>query len=227
MREIYSTILIFGVFGGIINYFMQETSPLEKVKKSKYQLFKSIFIGLAAAFLVPLFLNMISSDLIVESATDKNKLLVVGGLCLIAAISSKAFIYTLSDKLLVDFKKRIAVVEEEILPIVDKETESDSASFSFDRSKKRIVGFKDSDTNKIKVLRALCEGKYTYRSINGIIDETEIDEEEARNILENLMSNNSIGLNEGKNGVRYYITNNGRGMLYTYDKIKDSELNLA
>ncbi|PKM52379.1 MAG: hypothetical protein CVV02_01105 [Firmicutes bacterium HGW-Firmicutes-7] len=224
MGEIYMTILVFGAFGGIINYFMQEGSSLETVKKTKYQLFKSIFIGLAAAFLVPLFLNMISSDLIVESATDKNKLLVVGGFCLIAAISSKSFINTLSDKLLVDFRKRITEVEEELQPIIEKETESDSASFSFDRSQKRIVGFKDSDTDKIKVLRTLCGGKYTYRSINGIIDETEIGEEEVKAALENLLSNNSVGLSESKNGLRYYITNYGRGLLYTYDKIKAEEL---
>jgi len=51
----------------------------------KSSLLRSLVIGIGASFLVPLFLNMISSDLMRQMDQDAGKLLVFVGFCLIAA----------------------------------------------------------------------------------------------------------------------------------------------
>jgi hypothetical protein len=59
--------------------------------------------GMAASFLIPLFLNTISSTLLSNYLEGQGKhvdLLVFAGFCLLAALSSEAFIRTLSDRVL-------------------------------------------------------------------------------------------------------------------------------
>jgi DNA-binding MarR family transcriptional regulator len=69
-------------------------------------------IGIAASFLVPLFLQMISSDLLQRGASDHLALFVFAGFCLIAAISSKAFIRTLSEQVLKEVRAAKAEAQE-------------------------------------------------------------------------------------------------------------------
>src|SRR5437867_2893388 len=126
-----------GLLGGAVNHFLsQETDPNQKY------LGRSLWVGLAASFMVPLFLNMISSNLIdsirgnATTPADKSKLFVFAGFCLVAAISSRAFIRTLSDRVLREAKEakeqaiqanaNVAEVKLEIEPIVAKETETES-----------------------------------------------------------------------------------------------------
>jgi hypothetical protein len=57
-------------------------------------------MGVVAAFIVPLFLSTISSDLLSSGVTDRLKLFVFGGFCIVAAIGSRAFIHNISDAVL-------------------------------------------------------------------------------------------------------------------------------
>jgi tetratricopeptide (TPR) repeat protein len=57
-----------------------------------------LVLEVGASFLVPFFLDSISSDLIRQTKADKSKLFVFAGFCLLFAISSRAFIKNLSDK---------------------------------------------------------------------------------------------------------------------------------
>src|SRR5437764_7659640 len=82
-----------GLLGGAVNYFLsQEIDPNQKYFG------RSLWLGLAASFMVPLFLNMISSNLIdsirgnAATPGDKSKLLVFAGFCIVAALSSRSFI---------------------------------------------------------------------------------------------------------------------------------------
>src|SRR5262247_1390247 len=84
-----------GVLGGFINYYLNRHDQTCKHTAREY-----VVIGVGAALLVPLFLNMISSNLLERSETDTKALLVILGFCLVGAISSKAFIQTLSDQIL-------------------------------------------------------------------------------------------------------------------------------
>jgi len=54
--------LLAGLFGGAVNYFLIHQID-DKFSKS-YLIFKSLFLGVAAAILVPLFLNTIGSNIL-------------------------------------------------------------------------------------------------------------------------------------------------------------------
>ncbi len=113
-----------GMLGGAVNFFLAEApaekapeKPSEKsraaeksnaVKPLKW--WQHLIIGVSAAFVVPVFLNSIGSNLIAEfksqvvTADVLSKLLVLDGFCLLAAISSRAFIRSMSDFLLQQVK---------------------------------------------------------------------------------------------------------------------------
>lgn len=110
-----------GMLGGAVNFFMADPPPekaapanstTEKSSGAKpLKWWQHLIIGVSAAFVVPVFLNMISSTLISEIKgyiTDPgilSKLLVLDGFCLLAAISSRAFIRSMSDFLLQQVKE--------------------------------------------------------------------------------------------------------------------------
>lgn len=102
------TILIISIFsgvvGGIINWTITSTQ-----NQAKISIWKLITLGVGAALLVPLFLEFVSSEILNElttcdcskpsSESIKNYLLFTG-YCLIAGISSQAFINKLSQSVL-------------------------------------------------------------------------------------------------------------------------------
>jgi hypothetical protein len=114
---IIGVILFAGALGGWINYLVSLTQgeksdkpdliqEVTSVRVPRWQgLWRSLLLGIGAAFLVPLFLNMISSTLVdnihnPEKGYDYPKVLVFLGFCLVASISSTAFIKTISDRVL-------------------------------------------------------------------------------------------------------------------------------
>ena len=106
-----STIAICGVIGGIIGY-------IEELNSGKngdiWHFLKYLLLGLSAAFVVPLFLNTISSTLIKDVLNTGSpgsivSLLVVAGFCLIASISSRRFIERITDKILQQVNQAVEV----------------------------------------------------------------------------------------------------------------------
>ncbi|MBN2443723.1 MAG: hypothetical protein JXJ04_20345 [Spirochaetales bacterium] len=96
--------LLAGTFGGIINYYLESENQPKKNKRS-FLLRKSIFLGVGASFIVPLFLYLISSNLIKMSDLDPKEILIFLGFCLIASISSRKFIETISSRILKEVKE--------------------------------------------------------------------------------------------------------------------------
>src|SRR6266542_1197792 len=179
---ILSIMIAAGLLGGAVNYFLsQETDPNQKYFG------RSLWVGLAASFMVPLFLNMISSNLIdsirgnATTPGDKSKLFVFAGFCLVAAISSRAFIRTLSDRVLreakeakqqaLDAKADVAEMQSVIEPIVAKETESESPAESASTA---LLQTSLDDAEKT-ILRVLATGGWTLRSLSGIAKDSKLE----------------------------------------------------
>lgn len=90
--------MVAGTFGGAVNVLMQTTG---KVKAREWV--TGIASGTAAVFLVPLFLKLSTSQLLVDLLAGKDAAIngfVYFAFCLVAAVSSKKFIETLSEKIL-------------------------------------------------------------------------------------------------------------------------------
>lgn len=160
--------ILSGGFGGYLNYLHNfdtvekdqknaeaefEKSIVEKDQKNKIARFKYILLGIGAALLVPVFLQMISSNL--ANSKENNDYLIFGGFCLIAAIFSRRFITTIGERIL-EVAKNAEKKAEESIQIAEEgkqkaeegiqriETESLSAALK-NIDPKESIALKDMD----------------------------------------------------------------------------------
>ena len=99
MIQLIVVMIVAGIAGGTVNYAL--LSDGDRTGWGAWC--RASGMGLAASFLMPLFLNTISSSLvpnILDAKGGAGDILFFAGFCLLAAISSRAFITTLSDKIL-------------------------------------------------------------------------------------------------------------------------------
>jgi len=208
--------LVAGLVGGGLNYFRSQTEDAPSADPRQ-----SLLGGVIASFLVPLFLNMISSNLLdaikgtANTAGDVSKLFVFAGFCLLAAVSSRSFIATLTDRVLKEAKatrQEVKQIKSEVEPIIDKETEKEPQEIS-----PLTVSVADNiSTNDDvrKVLNALANSRFTLRTRTGIVQETHIDQVEVDRILATLVETGLAGRAEimvhGKPKTRWYINEKGR-----------------
>jgi hypothetical protein len=229
--------IVAGILGGIVNYLLEWKGDPEGSS-----LGRSIAVGIAASFLVPLFLNMISSNLtdqIRGSSTtnaDLSKLLVFAGFCLVAAISSTAFIKSLSDRILQEAKearkiaheadKKASEAQSVLQPLVDKETENEAPTGSLALS----VPVPAINQNERKVLQQLADGKWVLRTRTGIARETGIAKAEVDGIMDELKKRKLVDCRwivgtAGEKKRRWYITRKGRdAMIAIHSQTSTSDL---
>jgi hypothetical protein len=212
-----------GILGGIVNYLLERKADPEGSSVGK-----SIAIGIVASFLVPLFLNMISSNLTDQirgtptSSPDLPKILVFAGFCLVAAISSTAFIKTLSDRILQEAKeakkvahqaeKKVSEVQSEMQPLVDKETEDEVPSNAAVPLAGSVALI---DPNERNILQNLANGKWVLRTRTGVAKETGIGKSEVDRMMDDLRKRELVDYRwivgkPGEKKRRWYITRNGR-----------------
>lgn len=213
-----------GLLGGGVNYFLSKADDPENTTVTK-----SLFVGVGASLLVPLFLNMLSSDLLDSSKAFPYRALVFLGFCLIAAITSKAFITTLADKVLKEARqakqeaaeaKTVAEnVTSAIAPIVSKETEPTGGDDDDDNDEgtkaqedaASALALEDFEKD---VLKALGSSKYTLRSTGGVIRDTKAGSAaQVLDALNKLIAKDLAGVRQGKNGELWYLTTAGRKLL--------------
>jgi len=102
--------VIAGVGGGTVSY------ALSRPEKFEWRPWMwNLVAGLGASFLMPLFLRTVSSTLlskILDGSSEPDDMLVFGAFCLLAAISSKTFIQTLSDRVLAEARRARQLAEQ-------------------------------------------------------------------------------------------------------------------
>lgn len=146
-----SIMVVSGAFGGYLNYLHNfDTKDQEKRDfgtRSKY-----ILLGIGAAFLIPLFLKMLESELLSQDSDNLNYL-IFAGFCLIAAIFSRRFISSIGDKVLEAAKN----AEKAAL---ESKQKSESTQRELLSTKERIedvklaVDIKQSETQPLKAMDA-------------------------------------------------------------------------
>ena len=170
--EIYVVLLIIilgGSLGGLVSAFISEDADV-----SWAFCCRRIVIGLGAAFLVPLFLNMISSNLLEQARTTPSAYLIFAGFCIISAVSSKVFISSISDRLIRQVKEveeKLRAVKESVEPILIKEKEPETRAQFATRSEPQSP-VSDSERS---ILQALNNGAYSMRTLDGIAKDTSLD----------------------------------------------------
>jgi hypothetical protein len=216
-----------GVTGGVVNYMFLSKDQREGWRS----FFTSIIGGLAASFIMPLFLKTISSNLVtnlldtegvidasgkLQSKGTIEDVLVFAGFCLIAAISSKAFIQTLSDKVLreareakqrtKDLEKEVDEIEKAVSPLVESEdTQISQIVTEAEHEFPHIA-----ETQKA-ILMALDRSHYTLRSPSGLAKDLKMVIEDVLHELEELKAMGLVReLARKKGGVRWSISTSGR-----------------
>jgi len=217
--------LLCGAGGGLINHQLNSSiteKSEQKVQKNDKQkvdsLQKCIFIGLGASFLVPLLLNMISSNLLETSGQNALDYFILAGFCLTASISSRAFITTISEKVLRlarEAKEESSETKKELIKTENKLEQIESTFVEQDSDlnpEQANVGKNDVkfDDNEIKVLKSLTNSNFIFRTLNNIAVENKLAVEDVKKILDKLISQKYVEKVERKSGEKYMITLLGR-----------------
>ena len=203
-------ILTAGVFGGLFNYYMAAQADADNTSMPRY-----IIGGLAGSFLVPLVLHLVSSDLLTKISENPSGLFIFGGYCLIAAWASRFALTTVTDRILQEAqtaRKRademmteLHLLQRELEPILEMETESDAQP-----QPQPLSPEDELDVTTANVLTALGNGRYIFRSMNGLSSETELDEHTLDKTLGIIVARDLGGKVLSKKGTRWFITQKGR-----------------
>jgi len=177
--SILALIMFFsGLLGGIANYLIISTENIpdtEVVPSTKPLLIKSVLLGIIAAFMVPLFLTTISSELLKPaSGNEFNKnYLVLTGFCLIAAVLSKQFIENLSQKILKVEKKAAAAVNKanetvQRVESIENSLTEDEPLLDHHPNRSIIQSIQEPGIDN-QIINIINASKYVYRTQSGII----------------------------------------------------------
>jgi predicted transcriptional regulator len=217
--NIFWITIVTGLFGGLINFLLLDNEK----ELSLLKFFRSTIIGIGAAFVVPLFLETISSDLINQCKDDSKYYFIYAGFCLIASIFSRRFLNTIADKVIkqaeqAEKKAEQAVSiatekEDKIQAFVTKNTEPDEEIEFTDLDIKTVeTDLKGKVRDDVKdILTALKKSKYTYRTAKGIAKEINSDLKVIEIILEELEEQDLVRkfINTDNNKVLWTLTEKG------------------
>lgn len=95
MLLLFGIMLFAGLLGGIANYFLSDRGSAF----SAAELLKYAVLGVVASLTVPLFLNMISSDLLAMAKARPIDLFVFAGFCLLFVLFSRRLVENISARL--------------------------------------------------------------------------------------------------------------------------------
>ena len=208
-----------GILGGVANYFLSERAPdSSRSDWSKYPI-----LGVLAALTVPLFLNMISSNLLEAARTRPVDFFVFAGFCLIYVVASRRLVENVANKLLgqMDQMKRemvqIKQKQQETPPPMLREepllaTESSSPQAAAVVKPEQIR--ESLSYNDIEIIRALAEESFVYGNLVGLTDKTGLAREMVSTRLTVLKNLGVIEtrINE-KNVLHWYVSPKGKQML--------------
>ena len=223
------TMFIAGCIGGLINSFLTDPKT-----ENALPWWKHIVIGVGAAFMIPVFLNMISSKLIADikpppmEPSNVANLLILGGFCLVAAVSSRAFIRSLTDRVLQDISKakkdaqeakqdaedakKLAANAEGIAALsVPSDVADDPVSASHalaapvDTLKPKLSEL------EAKTLASMVNGRTPMRSVTGISQDTGIPKDQVNSAITALIAKDLVAQSTNKESqLRWYATPAGR-----------------
>lgn len=202
-----------GVLGGVANYFLSDRQHDSKSRDwAKYPI-----LGVIAALTVPLFLNMISSNLLEAARTRPVDFFVFAGFCLIYVVASRRVFENAANKLMnqMDQMKRemVQIKQQRPEPPAFRDEPSAIAEAPLPVAKPEVI--KESlSYNDIEILRALSEDSYVYGNLAGLTDKTGL----ARDLVSSRLTVlKTLGIIEtrinDKNVLHWFVSPKGKQML--------------
>ncbi len=214
-----------GVLGGVANYYLSDRQN----EPSRRDWKKYLALGVIAALTVPLFLNMISSNLLEAARTRPVDFFVFAGFCLIYVVASRRVFENVANRLLgqMDQMKREMVEikqqqdlptpmpapapapREEAVPVAAEVPPVAPPAAPKPEAVKESLSYND-----IEILRALAEENFVYGNLTGLTDKTGL----ARDLVSaRLTVLKNLGIIEtrinDKNVLHWYVSPRGKQML--------------
>lgn len=213
MLMVLTIMILAGILGGVANYFLSdrpgELSPRDG--------FKYAILGIIAALTVPLFLNMISSNLLEAARTRPVDFFVFAGFCLIYVVASRRLFENAANRLLaqLDQVKRDVnqLKQKRDMPPPLMREEAVAAPVAAEAPKAEPA--KESlSYNDVELLRAIAEENYVYGNLAGLTEKTGLGRDLVSNRLTVLKNMGIIEtrINE-RNVLHWYVSPRGRQML--------------
>ena len=235
---VVALIFVAGVLGGLISFALSgQTEGVEghlgrHLSSDNWWkcMLSSLVMGVGAAFIMPVFLNLISSDLLENVLTDqsggesgsgkkKDSFFVLFGSCLIAAASSRNFITMVSSSVMSRLKDQIDDVQQRTNQALEMLDEPESADDS-------IVNHDKGQLNSVEkgIINTMYNGKYTMRSEGGLMVDMKATRDDVRPAITSLLDKKII--EQGKNSkgmLRWYLSAQGRCIAERLNKAGSEE----
>ncbi|SFX05404.1 YEATS-associated helix-containing protein [Marinospirillum alkaliphilum] len=201
--------LIAGVFGGLINFYL-----LNQNNRDTTGMLRCVVVGVGAAFLVPVALDLVGSGMVTQSQNDPGQLLIYTGLCLIAAIASRVVVTNKLDRTLLaadsakaevdDLRVQVKQLHQTLLPLIETETEMENT-----KAEDQEV-LDDLDVAATQVLKALGTGRYIFRTQESLLQELDMADNDVLKSLNILVTRGLAGKVNSSWGLRWHLSERGR-----------------
>lgn len=207
MLMILLIMVVAGILGGVANYYLSDRQG-EPVRRdwAKY-----LILGVISALTVPLFLNMLSSNLLEAARTRPVDFFVFAGFCLIYVVASRRFFENVANRLLhqMDQVKREMAQIKQAAPALREEPFELPAVVSEPEVVRESLSYND-----IEILRELAQESYVYGNLVGLTDKTGL----ARDLVSSRLAVlKSLGVIETRmnerNVLHWFVSPKGRQML--------------
>jgi hypothetical protein len=216
MLVILLIMVLAGVLGGIANYFLSDRQS----DSGRREWGKYLTLGVIAALTVPLFLNMISSNLLEAARTRPVDFFVFAGFCLIYVVASRRVVENVANKLMgqMDQMRRemgqINQQRQDVPVAAPVREEPTAPAIETPAPVKPEVVRESLSYNDIEILRALAEDSYVYGNLVGLTDKTGL----ARDLISTRLTVlKNLGVIETrineKNVLHWYVAPKGKQML--------------
>ncbi len=256
LAAIAAVMVVSGALGGLVGRFLDEaggagrvTAEADAPMPPALAWWKHVLIGITAALMVPIFLDMISSDLIdrirgqAGQERDPAGLLNLAGFCLVAAVSSRSFIGSLSARLLQEVRQARHQAAEAASTATEARSQASDAAAAADSAMQQATAgqmlaqaqwLEEADTTPSSrrsrdsrpaadaaltepdrlLLHLLAQPPATLRLPATLAQQAGLDPQAADTALLRLQSRGWAGLTLGSDGQpRCFVTASGRAAL--------------
>lgn len=214
MLMIFGVMIAAGILGGLANYFLAdrqgEGAPRDSVRYA--------VLGVVSALTVPLFLNMISSNLLEAARTRPVDIFVFAGFCLIYVVLSRRVFESAANRLLGQVEQvkrdlgRMKAQQEESKQA--QRSELPAAAPPASAAAQPEGGKEALAYNDVEILRAIAGENYVYGNLAGLCDQTGLPRDLVSNRLTVLKNQGVIETRiSDKNVLHWYVSPKGRQML--------------
>jgi DNA-binding MarR family transcriptional regulator len=197
--------VISGILAGLTNYFFSENQKPQVLQA----ILGRCLLGIAAALTVPLFLNIISSNMLATAQKNPTNLLVFNGICLIFAFvlcRFKEIIFVKQSRKTEKDKKDNTI----IIPI--------KTDYGFETSQREFLRDKMNRTgmsaSELKILGSIANKKHAHTSLVDLLKDPELINEKINETLSSLMAKGFVEQRlSQENRLLLYLTPKGHRIL--------------